>query len=96
MDLREPPPAPGAVAPSPASGAPVRLTALDCDLGKPVIAAVNGMCAGGGLVFVADADIVIASEGAVFTDARTSAGQVSVAGTLRLARKIPLEAVFRL
>ncbi|MFN7954103.1 MAG: enoyl-CoA hydratase-related protein [bacterium] len=99
MDLREPPPpaapasAPRSSAPSPA---PVRLTALDCDVGKPVIAAVNGVCAGGGLVFVADADIVIASESAVFTDARTSAGQVSIAGTLRLARKIPLEAVFRL
>ncbi|MBK7972561.1 MAG: enoyl-CoA hydratase/isomerase family protein [Deltaproteobacteria bacterium] len=100
MDLREPPPpAPPPAAPSatpPRTGTAVRLTPLDCDLGKPVIAAVNGMCAGGGLVFVADADIVIASENAVFTDARTSAGQVSIAGTLRLARKIPLEAVFRL
>lgn len=98
MDLREPPPAAGG-APSTAAAKPggaVRLTSLDCDVGKPVIAAVNGMCAGGGLVFVADADIVIASESAVFTDARTSAGQVSIAGTLRLARKIPLEAVFRL
>ncbi len=92
MDLREPPPAPGTPPPS----GPVRLTALDCDFGKPVIAAVNGTCAGGGLVFVADADIAIASTAAVFTDARTSAGQVSIAGTLRLARKIPLEAVFRM
>jgi len=31
---------------------------------KPVIAAVNGVCAGGGLHFVADADIVVAAAGA--------------------------------
>ena len=69
---------------------------MDCGVGKPIVTAVNGVCAGGGLAFVADSDIVIASEDASFTDARTRAGQVSIAGTLRLARKIPLEQVFRL
>jgi enoyl-CoA hydratase/carnithine racemase len=92
MDLREPPPqaAPDGTLPR------VRITALDCQVRKPVIAAVNGVCAGGGLAFVADSDIVLCAEHAIFTDARTSAGQVSIHGTLRLARKIPLEAVFRL
>jgi enoyl-CoA hydratase/carnithine racemase len=92
MDLREPPPerGPDGVLPR------VHLTALDCGVNKPVIAAVNGVCAGGGLCFVSDADIVIAAEGAYFTDTRVSAGQVSIHGTLRLARKIPLESLFRL
>jgi enoyl-CoA hydratase/carnithine racemase len=92
MDLREPAPkaAPDGELPR------VYLTAQDCGVNKPVIAAVNGVCAGGGLCFVSDADIVIAADTAYFTDARTSAGQVSIHGTLRLARKIPLEALFRM
>ena len=74
----------------------VRITALDCNVGKPIITAVNGVCAGGGLAFVADSDVTLASTDAYFTDARTGAGQVSIHGTLRLARKIPIEALFRL
>ena len=38
--------------------AALRLTAWHNQVWKPVIAAVNGVCAGGGLHFVADADIV--------------------------------------
>jgi enoyl-CoA hydratase/carnithine racemase len=45
---------------------------------------VNGVCAGGGLAFVADSDICICSDNASFTDARTRAGQLSIQGTLRL------------
>jgi enoyl-CoA hydratase/carnithine racemase len=93
MDLREPPPQ---TTHQPGARPRTRITALDCAVRKPVIAAVNGVCAGGGLAFVADSDIVIASAEAYFTDGRTTAGQVSIHGTLRLARKIPLEAVFRL
>jgi E-phenylitaconyl-CoA hydratase len=92
MDLREPAPTAGPDGVLPR----VHLTALDCGVNKPVILAVNGVCAGGGLCFVSDADIVIAADTAYFTDARVSAGQVSIHGTLRLARKIPLEALFRL
>ncbi len=43
----------------------------------PVIVAVNGTCAGGGLHFVADADIAIAADGARFIDSHVSVGQVS-------------------
>jgi len=74
----------------------VHITAMDCNVGKPIVTAVNGVCAGGGLAFVADSDITLASSAAYFTDARTGAGQVSIHGTLRLARKIPIEALFRL
>lgn len=43
----------------------------------PVIVAVNGTCAGGGLHFVADADIVVAAQSARFVDSHVSVGQVS-------------------
>ena len=53
-----------------------------------MIAAVNGVCAGGGLHFVADADIVIAASDATFLDPHVSVGQVSAYETIALARKI--------
>src|SRR6476469_3461903 len=59
----------------------------------PVIAAVNGVCAGGGLHFVADADVVIASETAWFTDPHVSVGQVSGIEPASLALRVPLNAL---
>lgn len=50
----------------------------------PVIAAINGACAGGGLHFVADADIVIAGERASFLDPHVSVGQVTALEPLTL------------
>jgi enoyl-CoA hydratase/carnithine racemase len=50
----------------------------------PVIAAINGVCAGGGLHFVADADIVIAAERASFIDPHVSVGQVTALEPLTL------------
>jgi enoyl-CoA hydratase/carnithine racemase len=46
-------------------------------LAVPVIAAVNGVCAGGGLHFVGDADIAIAGAAARFLDPHVSVGQVT-------------------
>jgi enoyl-CoA hydratase/carnithine racemase len=63
---------------------------------KPVIAAVNGVCAGGGLHFVADADIVVAASTASFLDPHVSVGQASVYETIALAKKSPMESVLRL
>ena len=63
---------------------------------KPVIAAVNGVCAGGGLHFVADADIVIAASDATFLDPHVSVGQASVYETIALAKKSRMEAVLRM
>src|SRR4051812_36844125 len=63
---------------------------------KPVIAAVNGICAGGGLHFVADADIVIAASDAQFVDPHVSVGQVTALEAIGLARKMPFEAVMRM
>lgn len=76
--------------------AELRLTAWHCGVTKPVIAAVNGVCAGGGLHFVADADIVIASTAASFVDPHVSVGQVSAFETIGLAKKRPAESTFRM
>src|SRR5205807_9049410 len=74
----------------------LRMTAWHCGVWKPVIAAVNGTCAGAGLHFVADADVVIASSNAEFLDPHVSVGQVSAIETIGLARKSPMEAVTRM
>src|SRR6185437_4645792 len=63
---------------------------------KPVVAAVNGTCAGGGLHFVADADVVLAASNARFLDPHTSVGQASAFETIGLARRMSAEAVFRM
>jgi enoyl-CoA hydratase len=76
--------------------AELRLTAWHNQVWKPVIAAVNGVCAGGGLHFVADADIVIASSDATFLDPHVSIGQVSAYETIGLVRKSPMEAITRM
>ncbi len=76
--------------------AALRMTAWHCGVTKPVIAAVNGVCAGGGLHFVADADIVIAADRATFLDPHVSVGQVSAFETIGLARKAPMEAISRM
>jgi enoyl-CoA hydratase/carnithine racemase len=76
--------------------AELRLSAWHCQVRKPVIAAVNGVCAGGGLHFVADADIVICSEAASFLDPHVSIGQVTAFEAIALARKSPMESVLRM
>ena len=74
----------------------LRLTAWHCGVGKPVIAAVNGVCAGGGLHFVADADIVIAAGTATFVDPHVSVGQVSAFEAIGLVKKAPAEPILRM
>ena len=74
----------------------LRFTAWHNEVWKPVIAAVNGACAGGALHFVADADIVIASSNATFVDPHVSVGQASVYETIALAKKSPMESVLRM
>jgi enoyl-CoA hydratase/carnithine racemase len=76
--------------------AELRMTAWHCGVAKPVVTAVNGVCAGGGLHFVADADVVLAAADAQFLDPHVSVGQVSAYEVIGLARKIPFEAVMRM
>ncbi|HEY3095604.1 MAG TPA: enoyl-CoA hydratase/isomerase family protein [Acidimicrobiia bacterium] len=63
---------------------------------KPVITAVNGVCAGGGFHWIADADIVIAASDAEFFDPHVSIGQVVAIEAIGLLRKMPVEAVMRM
>ena len=76
--------------------AELRLTAWHNRVWKPVIAAVNGTCAGGGLHFVADADIVLAASDASFVDPHVSVGQVTAYEAIALARKSPMEPIVRM
>jgi len=76
--------------------AELKLTGWHNDVWKPVICAVNGVCAGGGLHFVADADIVIAASDATFLDPHVSVGQVSAYEPIGLARKSPMEPITRM
>lgn len=72
------------------------MTARTNEVWKPVIAAVNGLCVGGGFHFVVDADIVVASRAATFMDSHVSVGQVSALEPIGLIGRIPFEAIMRL
>ena len=74
----------------------LHFTAWHQGVDKPVITAVNGICAGGGFHWVADADIVICAADAQFFDPHTSIGQVVSVEAIGLMRKMPVEAVMRM
>lgn len=59
---------------------------------KPIIAAVNGICMGGGFEMAANCDLVIAASSAVFALSEVRRGIVPVAGSLpRLASTIGVQ-----
>jgi len=74
----------------------LHFTAWHQHVWKPVITAINGICAGGGFHWVADADIVIAASDAQFFDPHVSVGQVVAIEAIGLLRKMPVEAVMRM
>jgi enoyl-CoA hydratase/carnithine racemase len=74
----------------------LHFTAWHQGVAKPVITAVNGICAGGAFHWVADADIVIAASDAQFFDPHVSVGQVVAVEAIGLLRKMPFEAVMRM
>lgn len=76
--------------------AELRISSWHCGVWKPVIAAVNGVCAGGGLHLVADADIVIAAQAASFVDPHVAIGQAVAYEAITLLRKSPMEAIMRM
>ena len=63
---------------------------------KPVICAVNGLCVGGGLHFVVDADIVLASRNAAFMDTNVNVGMVGALENVGLAKRLPLGTALRM
>jgi enoyl-CoA hydratase/carnithine racemase len=65
-------------------------------LAVPVVVAVNGPCAGGGLHFVADADVAIAAREASFSDPHVGVGQVSALEPLELVLRMRPDVLRRL
>ena len=63
---------------------------------KPTVCAVNGLAAGGGLHFVVDADIVIASMNAQFVDTHVNVGMVGGVENVGLAKRLPLGTALRM
>lgn len=59
------------------------------DLNKPVIAAVNGICCGGGLELALSADIILAAEHATFALPEIRSGTVADAASVKLPKRIP-------
>lgn len=67
------------------------------ELYKPVIAAVNGTCVGGGMALLANCDLRVASEEATFGVVEPRRGLFAGGGTtLRLARQLPQPAAMEL
>lgn len=58
-------------------------------LNKPVIAAVNGICCGGGLELALSADIILASDTATFALPEIRSGTVADAASIKLPKRIP-------
>jgi len=66
----------------------LKMTPLQNDVWLPTIVAVNGVCAGGGLHFVADGDVVLASTEASFVDTHVTVGQVTALEPISLIPRI--------
>ena len=62
---------------------------------KPIITAVQGMCAGGAFYLLNESDIIICSEDATFFDPHVTYGMVASLEPLGLARRIPYGEVMR-
>ncbi len=59
------------------------------DLNKPVIAAVNGICCGGGLELALSADIIVAADHARFALPEIRSGTVADAASIKMPKRIP-------
>jgi len=58
-------------------------------LDKPIIAAVNGICCGGGLELALSCDLILASETATFALPEIRSGTIADAASLKLPKRIP-------
>ena len=59
------------------------------NLNKPVIAAVNGICCGGGLELALSADLILASATATFALPEIRSGTIADAASIKLPKRIP-------
>ena len=67
-----------------------------CDLWKPVVAAVNGICCGGAFYLIAECDIIIAADHATFFDPHVTYGMAAVYEPIKMAQRMPLGEILRL
>lgn len=58
-------------------------------MNKPVIAAINGICCGGGLEWALSADIILAADHAQFALPEIRSGTVADAASVKLPKRIP-------
>ena len=66
------------------------------NLNKPVIAAVNGICCGGGLELALSADLILCSDNATFALPEIRSGTVADAASIKLPKRIPYHAAMDL
>ncbi len=59
------------------------------NLNKPVIAAVNGICCGGGLELALSCDLILCSDTATFALPEIRSGTVADAASIKLPKRIP-------
>ena len=59
------------------------------DLNKPVIAAVEGMCVGGGFEIALSCDLILATAASSFALPEIRAGTLADAATIKLPKRIP-------
>ncbi|HUE46089.1 MAG TPA: carnitinyl-CoA dehydratase [Aestuariivirgaceae bacterium] len=59
------------------------------DLGKPVIAAINGLAFGGGFEIALSADLILAADHATFALPEIRSGTIADAATIKLPRRMP-------
>ena len=63
---------------------------------KPVVSAVQGMCAGGAFYWINESDIVVCSEDAEFFDPHTTYGMTAALEPIGLRYRMPLGDVLRM
>ncbi len=63
---------------------------------KPVVGAINGICAGGGLIMLGGCDIVICTEDATFLDPHVSVGWLPLSETFATVTHMPFGLAMRM
>lgn len=59
------------------------------DMNKPIIAAINGICCGGGLELALSVDMIVAADHATFALPEIRSGTVADAASVKLPKRIP-------
>jgi enoyl-CoA hydratase/carnithine racemase len=67
-----------------------------CDLWKPVIAAVQGMACGGAFYMLGEVEFIIAADDAVFFDPHVTYGMTAAFEPMSMLSKMPFQEIMRL